>query len=213
MGKKRKDLSGVKYGKVLVVSFAKRSGKHYYWNCICDCGEESIIRSDALMILKSCGCVNNGQQILTKRFLSHGECDSREYQIWENMKARCYNKHNVNYKNYGGRGISVCDRWKNSFGAFLEDMGRRPSDLHSLDRYPDVDGDYEKSNCRWATKSEQCRCKRNNVWIEHNGVKMVITDWAKDLSVSPPALKYRINRYGVNATMNHYINKKVSNGV
>lgn len=124
-------------------------------NALCDCGAERIVHLQNLTSGKSlsCGCLS--AVLSTIRATKHGESDSAEYRIWRGMLNRCYNPNVERYPQYGGRGIKVCEWWRTSFEAFLADMGRRPSPLHSIDRYPDNDGDYELSNCRWATKRQQ----------------------------------------------------------
>lgn len=122
---------------------------------LCDCGTERTVHLQNLTSGKSqsCGCLS--QVLSTIRATKHGESDSAEYRIWRGMLNRCYNPNVERYPEYGGRGIKVCDWWRDSFEAFLADMGRRPSPSHSIDRYPNNDGDYEKNNCRWATSREQ----------------------------------------------------------
>lgn len=94
----------------------------------------------------------------------HGGWSTTEYTIWSQMKQRCYNEKNGGYFKYGGRGIRVCDRWKDSFAAFLEDVGVRPSMAHTLDRFPNNDGNYEIGNVRWATSEQQANNKRPIIW-------------------------------------------------
>jgi hypothetical protein len=118
-----------------------------------------------------------------------------EYNVWGVMKNRCLSKKNKNYKHYGGRGIKICKRWL-KFENFISDMGRRPSSKHSIDRFPNKDGDYEPSNCRWATVNQQLRNHRRNVWIEHNGIKMIRADWAAKLGISSSTLKNRLSILG-----------------
>jgi hypothetical protein len=110
------------------------------------------------------------------------------------MKARCYNHNEKCYPRYGGRGIRVSERWVHSFENFITDMGPRPSKEHSLDRYPDGDGDYGPSNCRWATLFQQARNKRNNTFLTFNGKTQCITDWALELGQTVPTLAKRIGR-------------------
>jgi hypothetical protein len=105
-----------------------------------------------------------------------------EYRAWSAMKLRCANPNNEQYHNYGGRGITVCDRWRQSFAAFLVDMGPRPSPRHSIDRI-DNNGNYEPGNCRWATSREQNRNRRNNIVLTHDGRTMCLADWARELGV------------------------------
>lgn len=107
---------------------------------------------------------------------------SPEYIIWQQMKKRCFNASNPAYHNYGGRGIVVCARWRNDFAAFLDDMGKRPSEQHSLDRINN-DGNYEPGNCRWATGKEQMNNCRINVFVEFNGKTQTLVQWARELGL------------------------------
>ena len=109
------------------------------------------------------------------------------------MISRCYNRDQPSFKDYGGRGISVCDRWRRSFTAFLKDVGERPSSEHSIDRFPNNDGNYEPGNVRWATRDQQNRNKRNNHWLTHGEITLTIGDWAKALGMKETALRYRLN--------------------
>ncbi len=116
---------------------------------------------------------------------------SSEYSIWSNIRARCRNQNNTQYRSYGGRGIEVCERWATDFLNFLADMGRRPSPDHSIDRI-DNDGNYEPGNCRWATRSEQARNRRSSRFIEFNGKSMTLAAWADESGVNMRALHLRL---------------------
>src|SRR5688572_29552695 len=165
------DLTGRRFGRLTAIKdIGKTNQGVYNWLCRCDCGNEIVVRGTSLTYgsTKSCGCLIS--ESTSKRFKKHGKSNgSDEYLAWENMKARCYQKSNIRYGEYGGRGIIVCDRWKNSFENFYSDVGNRPSKLHSLDRFPDVNGNYEPRNVRWATMAQQNRNKRDNVVIEYEG--------------------------------------------
>ena len=150
-----RNLEGKTFGSISVLSVSRKDFHGaYWWNCKCVCGKLIEVRGDRLTRgnTKSCGCVGRQNQI--KAVTHHGMRTSAEYVAWTAMKARCQNLQNVNWENYGGRGIKVCERWLESFENFFADMGKRPSPAHSLDR-KNNDGNYEPDNCRWATKKEQ----------------------------------------------------------
>jgi hypothetical protein len=156
------DLVGQRFGRLLVMERGANSpgGKCRFW-CVCDCGVKKEILSTSLMSgkNKSCGCyrVEFGRRIGASN-LTHKMIDTSEYQCWANMKDRCHNSRNKSYRRYGGRGIQVCERWRDSFESFLEDMGRKPGPELSIER-KDNNGPYEKRNCMWATRSQQQRNK------------------------------------------------------
>lgn len=138
---------------------------------------------------------------------------SATHQAWTNMNMRCYNKNRPDYPYYGGRGIRVCAEWRNSFGAFLADMGPRPSSLHSLDRYPDMDGNYEPGNCRWATKDEQMQNTRSTKLIEFRGERMGLNAWARKLGMTHAAIQGRIRRgWSLERTLTQPKRKEIRRG-
>ena len=150
---------GMKYGRLTVASRAENNiHRHVVWHCVCDCGAECDVDVNQLRKgqTRSCGCLRleaSGARGLYVN-LRHGRTHTAEYRSWRAMFTRCTNPNHIHFKSYGGRGISICERWY-TFENFLDDMGLKPSRGHSLDRYPDKDGDYEPNNCRWATPKEQ----------------------------------------------------------
>lgn len=178
------DLTGQKIGRLTVIERSENNkhGQTTYF-CKCDCGETKVVCGHSLRkgTTQSCGCLN--VEVVKKMRTKHGYAPWNGkkpaiYTIWKGMRQRCNNPNHPKYKDYGGRGIKVCDRWQNSFEAFLEDMGERPSLKHSIDR-KDVDGDYEPSNCRWAlpdTQARNVRVSKKNI----SGKSGVL--WNKDHS-------------------------------
>lgn len=181
---KRIDLSGQIFGRLTVISLHGIHPKgQCLWKCKCICGNETVLLGTTLKrgVTKSCGC------LLRSR---NGLANTSTYSIWHSMIARCHNPKSVAYKNYGARGISVCDRWKDNFFAFLEDMGERPAGL-SIDRIDNNDN-YFKENCHWATPKEQTRNCRSNHFIEAFGKKMILQDWAKEIGKNVSCIRRRI---------------------
>lgn len=120
---------------------------------------------------------------------------SLEFHSWASMLSRCTNPKDANFYLYGERGIAVCARWLNSFENFLTDMGPRPSKSHTIDRYPDKNGNYEPGNCRWATKLEQGNNTRRNVLLEFAGKRQTIAQWAREIGIKAATIRDRVHRY------------------
>jgi hypothetical protein len=118
-----------------------------------------------------------------------------EYRAWNGIKSRCYNPRDAGYHRYGGRGIAVCAEWVNDFSAFFAYVGSRPSPKHSIDRYPNNDGNYEKGNVRWATRDQQCKNRRSNHWITLGCKTMTIGDWAKEIGIANGVLRRRLKNH------------------
>ena len=173
------DMTGKTFGRLTVID---RDGTRLrgYWNCKCLCGKTSVVSGSSLRkgTTVSCGCYH--REICTK----HGEFSggskkaTPEYLAWTQMLDRCRNENHPHFHHYGGRGIKVCEQWQ-SFMNFLKDMGRRPSAQHELDRFPNNNGDYAPGNCRWATRTQQCRNTRVNRMITLDGVTLCLTEWAE----------------------------------
>ncbi len=154
------DLIGRKFGRLVVIQRLENVNGHKVWLCKCDCGNEKECGSSNLVHggVKSCGCLK--RESIRRIFTTHGMTKSPERMSWKAAKARCFNENSSKYPDYGARGITMCDRWKNSFQNFFDDMGPRPSGS-SIDRI-NVDGNYEPGNCRWATVSDQATNKRRS---------------------------------------------------
>lgn len=183
------DITGLRFGRLTALSY-RRMGKRTYWDCVCDCGNRHAAETNLLRRgnIKSCGCWNKERSSIENR--THGETKTRLYRIWRAMIDRCERKKSAAYKNYGGRGIKVCERWREDFLAFKEDMGVPAKGL-SIDRINN-DGNYEPSNCRWADYKTQSLNKRSNVLYELNGRKMPMKMWAEEIGIPEITIRKRL---------------------
>lgn len=177
----RIDLLGKRFGRLEVSAYAGHRKGKAYWDCVCDCGQQATVSGECLRAGKtsSCGCYRSERLGQIRR--KHGMSNTPEWTAYYRMLARCYNPNTASFPHYGGRGIKVCDRWRESFASFYEDMGPRPAG-HSLDRI-DVDGDYEPANCRWATATQQAQNKTTNINLTHEGQTKCLTQWAREYEV------------------------------
>lgn len=184
---------GDKFERLIVLSKAENSNTgHIRWNCRCACGKEKTIQQRSLVSgnTKSCGCYckDNNRILRTK----HGGYYTAEYKAWQHMIQRCNTPTHQSYKDYGGRGIKVCERWKD-FKNFINDMGQRPSDKHSLERV-DVNKDYEPANCKWATYKEQANNRRTSRMVTYQGVTEPLKVWTDFLGLDYQLILSRIYR-------------------
>lgn len=173
-----------------------RLGSQAYWWCQCQCGcgsERKSVNGSSLRrgISKSCGTEHKRATSEAKR--THGRTGTYEYRTWLAMKKRCLDANDSGYYKYGARGITVCERWLLSFEAFFEDMGEKPSKIHSIDRINNG-GNYEPGNCRWATPKEQARNRRSTRMYTYNGETLCLTDWCVRLGLNKKTVMTRIHQ-------------------
>ena len=193
------DLTGQKYNRLKVVNFdgVRRDSKgrtFRYWKCKCDCGSEVYLTTHALRSgnTKSCGCYN--LELLKKRNYLHGMSNSRIYTTWKNMKSRCYYPKNAEFKNYGGRGIKICDEWKNDFQVFYEwSIKHGYKEELTIDRI-DNNGNYQPDNCRWVDMAVQSRNTSRTRYIEFNGKRLTICEWGIEIGGTSTTVLYRIEQ-------------------
>lgn len=187
-----KDLTGMKFGRITVVEFShyykcKNSGKRAMWKCICDCGNERVIRGDVLTSGKSrsCGCLQ--KELASERMIKHSGYGTRLYAVWDSVRQRCNNPNNKAYHNYGGRGIKMCEKW-NDFNKFREwafNNGYDENAKHgecTLDRI-DTNGMYAPDNCRWCTIKQQSNNKRDTIYLEWNGEIKTLSEWSEKTGI------------------------------
>ncbi len=183
----RKDLTGQRFGRLTVVGYVGNKNANSQWFCNCDCGKSTTLATSALLRkdrpYRSCGC-----GMIQKK---HGMSETPEHHAWRSMYQRCNNPNNPQYHLYGGRGISVCPRWRESFENFLADMGPRPEANYSVDRI-DNDKGYSPDNCRWANDLEQSNNTRHNRRITFGGETHTLAEWAKITGISKSGLRWRL---------------------
>jgi hypothetical protein len=196
------DLSGEQFGRLTVLRREGRQRSYATWLCRCSCGTEVVVVSRFLVrgSTRSCGCLASEMSRERAKKQTHRRTHGRSkgdrtYTSWLHMRSRCLKPENPAFPDYGGRGITVCDRWKDSFENFLADMGECPEGM-SLDRYPDNDGHYEPGNCRWATAKEQARNRRNSRTLEFNGQRRTVAEWSEQTGISQQTIGQRIDRRG-----------------
>lgn len=169
-------------------------GYNRYFMCECACGTIKKVRLGHLTSGKttSCGCVRD--LLASERATTHGMAGNKTYKSWQHMKERCLNKKCNDWVDYGGRGIAVCERWM-KFENFLADMGEKQTPKHQIDRINN-NGNYEPSNCKWSTATEQANNKRNNTLITANGVTRTLSQWSIRSGIKREVISYRILRLG-----------------
>lgn len=191
------NLIGIKFTKLTVVSLniIRTKNKQARWDCICDCGNKITVAGNNLMTghTQSCGCFKIERIKIVNTTHGHKpqHFPTATYTSWVNMKDRCFNNNNNNYHNYGGRGITVCDRWLESFENFLEDMGSKPKGT-SIDRI-DNNSHYCKENCRWATAKEQANNKRTNRYFLFYGNKYSLAQLCTKLNLKEKTVSARLD--------------------
>ncbi len=190
-----KNLTNNVYNKLTVIRYAGIKNGKTAWVCNCECDKDNINRKEIIVksthlksgYTKSCGC------LIGKSRIKHGMSKDKIHGIWCSMRERCNDSNNQAYHNYGGRGIKVCDRWLgvDGFQKFYEDMGDRPSSEYTLERR-DNNENYCPENCYWATRIEQGRNKRNNVYIEYNGKNQTLSEWARETGFNQTMIARRL---------------------
>lgn len=192
------DLTGMKFGKLTAISRAENTPQgRAQWMCQCECGGKKVAQATYLNkgATRSCGCMGIEQRKAAAQSQCHAHSRAkmyRERKTWENMIARCYDPTRHDFKWYGGRGIAVCERWRNSFDDFVADMGLRPDGM-TLDRRL-ASADYSADNCRWVTMTTQANNRRNNHRITINGITLTIAEWSRKMGIGERVIATRIAR-------------------
>lgn len=187
------DLTGKRFGRLIVLERAATKKHKTYWRCRCDCGNETSVLADSLRrgSTKSCGCLN--RETTPKRPITMRQSHLQLYNVWRGIKQRCHNPNYHSYNTYGGRGIKVCDEWRNSFDCFAEWADKNGYKIGlEIDRV-DVDGDYSPINCRWVDDKKQANNRRNTKYITWNGETKPLSEWCDELKLPYASILYRLN--------------------
>lgn len=191
------DRTGKTFGRLTVVCYAGMVGRHPSWHCRCSCGNEKTVLANNLVrgLTTSCGCFHRERSSAAN--VVHGQTKessrSKEWRAWHGMIVRCTYRNSPSYPRYGGRGITVCRRWIESFPTFFADVGPAPSPKHSLGRI-DNNGMYEPGNVRWETATQQARNRRSSRLVTHDGTTATVADWAEQLGIDQDTLWARLKR-------------------
>lgn len=186
------EMVGGRFGRFTVVARDEsRRGGQAYWLCRCDCGQVKSVNGSSLRrnLSTSCGCLQKQRTSAARR--THGRTGSSEYKTWLAMRGRCLDPGHTIFHKYGAKGVTVCERWKDSFENFFADMGEKPTRAHQIDRIDNEKG-YEPGNCRWATAKEQARNRTTTRLFTHDGITLCIQDWALRLGLNPKTARTRI---------------------
>jgi hypothetical protein len=187
-----KDLTGhPPFGRLTVVAFAGIArNRKATWRCLCDCGNETVVRGTGLVSgsSQSCGCLGR------EKSTTHGMSRTPEYNCWVTMLQRCFNPSDDDYVRYGLRGITVCERWRTSFEAFFADMGLKPIGHDISIERQDNNGNYEKGNCYWASRTQQARNRRSSRLLTFNGRTQCVASWAEERGLHLKTLYTRLHR-------------------
>lgn len=190
-----RDLTGQRFERLIVIERSGVSGSgKAQWLCKCDCGNETIATTDSLKRSKvtSCGCRH--KEIVSTVNTTHGMTNTRLHTIWAGMKNRCTNSKDYNYRNYGARGIKVCNEWSNSFLSFYNwALNNGYSGNLTIDRINN-NGNYEPSNCKWSTDKEQSNNKRTNLYITYNGITQTAKQWSEELGINYNTIRTRYHK-------------------
>ena len=199
------DLTGQRFGRLVVVSRAESKNQRTMWNCVCDCGKKVVVGSKDIRNgkTKSCGCYHKDNYAQPPRMIGrknpsykHGGTGTKLYWIWSSMVQRCTNENDKRFQMYGARGITVCDEWLNGFGAFCEwAMMNGYSEGLSIDRI-DNDGNYCPENCRWTDSVVQSNNRRNNIMITRNNETHTLSEWARIKKLPYKTILERYYRHG-----------------
>lgn len=191
------DLTGQKFGRLTVIRRGENIDNYPGWVCQCDCGNITHVRGKFLRSgrTQSCGCLHN--ELLTIRNTKHDGCGTRLYDTWMNMKSRCHNPNNDRYRFYGGRGIKVCDDWKNDFKVFHDwAISNGYDDSLTIERI-DVNGDYCPTNCTWITIEQQQKNKRNTIYVTFNEESITLSKLSELVGINYNTLYYKIITLGL----------------
>lgn len=220
----KSDLTGMKFGRLTALRQlpSLRPGDGYRWECVCDCGGTSVVRARLLKSAsgtKSCGCIlkekNRLRPVRNSTNLTHGESGNKngrrspEYVTWLSMRQRCTDENHSGYATHGSRGIRVCDEWMNSYESFLRDMGRKPSRDSSIDRI-DPTGNYELSNCRWATNHQQQTNRTNNRMAIVFGVSMTGSEAAKSTGIPERTIFNWLNKVAPSIDISEFVQVRLA---